>query len=73
MPSLSHATQALHPPGDVVHQQGSSCPSVITPCHRPVRPGGPGHPQGWDLPRDCPPLWREASGSEAPLYCWPIP
>lgn len=51
---LSQATQALHPPGDVIHQQGSSCPSVITPCHRPVRPGGPSHLQGWGLPRDCP-------------------
>lgn len=45
MPSLSRATQTLHPPGDVVHQQGSSCPSVITSCHRPVGPGGPSQPK----------------------------
>lgn len=73
MPSLSRATKTLHPPGDVVHQQGSSCPSVITPRHRPVGPGGPSHPQGWDLPWDCPPLWREASSSEAPLSIGPSP
>lgn len=66
MPSLSRATQTLHPPGDVVHQQGSSCPSVITSCHRPVGARGTQSPQGWDLPRDCPPLWREASGLSPP-------
>lgn len=43
-------TLSVHPPGDVVHQQGSSRPSVVTPCHRPVGPGGPSHPRGWGLP-----------------------
>lgn len=67
-----HPTRSVHPPGDVIYQQGSGCPSVITPCHRPVGPGGPSHPRGWGLPQDCPPLRRETGGSEAPLHCWPL-
>ena len=67
-----HPARSVHPPGDVIYQQGSSCPSVITPCHRPVGPGGLSHPQGWGLPQDCPPLQKETGGLEAPVYCWPL-
>lgn len=65
MPSLSRATQTLHPPGDVIHQQGSSCPSVITSCHRPVGPGGPSHPKAAICPGIAP-LCGEASGLAPP-------